>query len=205
MINYEDPRFLSYYDLRLAMAKAIEERGEEYVYAKDPRWGLFTEVGDGEFLRQVPPICSYTRQDQDTGEMKFACAVGAIWDKTGIISLEEAETIPNDSVAEVLSNSWFSTDSRGHRYLMLLQHLQDKHYPWGYAEDLAVKWSEGEWSSNDEQLDSIPQHILSGMEMESWGFFWPYLDQPLDIIGDGHREVLLYHNYDLKETPSFGT
>ncbi len=189
-MNYADPTFLSYHDLKLAMLKAIEERGENYIYKNDPRW-------QHPAMEWYTPNCAYTHGDWSDKtkrqvlngdfEVTFACAIGAIWDKTGFMSLEEASMV-DDGIEDILTNGTMKSDVQGKIFATCLQLMQDGGFPWGITYDAAVHaaetlgpdhvWTEKSYDEGEVQTKPSAEVAHEIALAYGYQYYWPHLRKP---------------------------
>jgi len=133
--NKELP-FISYNDLILYMEKAIEAKGEDYVYPNLDSGCVYVAQGAPScavgFILDFAGIV-------DSTVWKANPDVYPTWNSAGISALIEVVDGENvDCPAQAL----LATDIQGSAFLQTLQILQDVKYPWKQAFDAAKACAE---------------------------------------------------------------
>jgi hypothetical protein len=120
------------------VAKAIEERGEEYVYRPG-----FDEFGSENG-------CSYVSEtyasnaivtDEMLAELKPGCIMGVALILMGAAEMRQLATC-GDHIGGLLVDLQIPTTRKALHYLTKVQKLQDDKTPWGRAHELAANSAE---------------------------------------------------------------
>lgn len=129
------------------VAKAIEERGEDYVYLPG-----VDEFGDQKGCSYVSETfgTEETITDEMLAELKPGCIMGVALILTGAAEMRQLATC-GDYIGGLLDDLKIPTTRKALHYLTKVQKLQDDKTPWGSAHRLASHSAEFVYGDSEDK------------------------------------------------------